>query len=324
MTCNRTLLGCFASGRHTPILLFVFSLLLMLSAFWLPASVLPAQLPMEPPYLEGVASRFVSALLYAVSAMVISTQKFFDRRVRWVGSLYLCMVAIMLFANGNSMLALSSLLFVLSLVVLFACQYSRNSVSLLFTAFMVLGSIIFVTPFALYLLPLYLVFCFFVNIFSLRGLLASILGLLTPFWLALGTEYVLSGNGVLANNVLVGLKGLFSFSASENSLLYIMLLAFALILMLPAVIKFIGSALPAKTFLRRRLSFIMVADAYLLLLCCFVGDVAVMFYFWHLPFLAVLAAYLFSGKETKLMNVYFIFINIVMVAIATQSLWLKQ
>ena len=324
MIYKRTLLGRFATGRFTPAILFVLSLLLMLSAFWLPASGVPVQLPKEPSFLGGVMPRLVSVLLYAFSAMIISAQTFFDRRVRWVGALYLCMVAVLLFANGNSILALSSLLVVLSLVILFACQHSANPIGLLYTAFMILGIITFVTPFVLYLVPLYLAYCFFVNIFSPRGLLASLLGLLTPFWLVLGTEYVLSGNGALADNVIAGINTAFSFSTGGKSLLSIILLAFALLLMLPAITTFIGSAFPAKPFLRRRLSFIMVADAYLLLLCCIVGDGAVLFYFWQLPCLAVLAAYLFSGKETKLMNVYFIFINIILVAIATQMLWLKQ
>ncbi|MBQ5889022.1 MAG: hypothetical protein IIW77_07095 [Bacteroidaceae bacterium] len=305
-------------------MLFAFSLLLMLSAFWFPASAVPVKLPQEPGFMGGLASRLVSLLLYAISAVAISAQTFFDRRVRWVGSLYLCMVAILLFANGNSVLALSSLLFVLSLVLMFACQHSPNSVGLQYTAFMILGFMVFVTPFALLLLPLYLVFCFFANVFSPRGFVASLLGLLTPFWLILGAEYVISENGTLADYITTGFADVFSITLACDSGMSLILLAFALLLLLPATTTFIGSASPAKPLLRRRLLFIMAADAYLLLLCCFVNDGAVLFYFWQLPCLAVLASYLFSGKETKLMNIYFIFINIIMVAIATEALWLKH
>ena len=209
MTCKKTLHGRFASGRFTPVLLFAFSLLLMLSAFWFPASVTHVQLPLEPSFMGGVAPRIVSVLLYAATAVVISALTFFDRRVRWIGALYLCMVSILLFANGNSILALSSLLVVLSLVMLFTCQYGINPVGLLYAAFMVLGFNAFVSPYALYLVPLFLAFCFYVNIFSPRGLVASLLGLLTPVWLILGTEYVFSGDGVLADYLVSGITAAF-------------------------------------------------------------------------------------------------------------------
>lgn len=325
MICKKTLHGRFVSGRFTPIRMLAFSLILMLMAFWFPASAVPVELPEDFSFLGVVTSRLVSILLYAASALLISDQIFFDKRVQWVGALYFCMVAILPFANGNGILALTSLLLVRSLVALFACnQYGANYIKLLYTVFMILGFMTFVTPFVLYLIPLYLVYCLFVNVFSVRLFLASLLGLLTPFWIILGTEYVFGGSGVLADSVLTGINAAFSLSVGGNSHLSIILLVFALMLMLPAVATFVRSAYPTKPHLRRRLSFIMVADAYLLLLYCFVGNGAMLFYFWQLPFLTVLATYLFSGKQTKRINLYFIVVNIVMLAIATQSLWLKR
>ena len=161
MTCKRTLHSRFASGRFTPVLLFTFSLLLMLSAFWYPASAVPVTLPAEPSFMGGLASRLLSTLFYAVSAILISGQDFFDRRVRWGGAFYMWMVAALPFVNGNSTLALSSLLSVLSFVILFVCQYKVNSMGLLYAAFIVLGFQLFVTPFAIFLIPLY----YFVRIF---------------------------------------------------------------------------------------------------------------------------------------------------------------
>ena len=120
MTCKRTLHSRFASGRFTSVLLFAFSLLLMLSAFWYPASAVPVQLPSEPSFMGGLASRLLSTIFYAVSAILISGQDFFDRRVRWVGAFYMWMVAVLPFVNGNSTLALSSFLSVLAFVILFA------------------------------------------------------------------------------------------------------------------------------------------------------------------------------------------------------------
>lgn len=324
MTCKRTLHSRFASGRFTPVLLFTFSLLLMLSAFWYPASAVPVTLPAEPSFMGGLASRLLSTIFYAVSAILISGQDFFDRRVRWVGAFYMWMVAALPFVNGNSTLALSSFLSVLSFVILFVCQYKVNSMGLLYAAFIVLGFQLFVTPFAIFLIPLYWVFCLFANIFSPRGFVASLLGLATPFWLLLGTEYVLSDCNVLSNYIYDSLAGIFRVSGNGSPTLFLILLGFALLLLLPSIVIFMGSASPAKPLLRRRLSFIMVADAYLLLLCCLWADGVFVFYSCSLFCQSIIASYIFSVKETKLIGVYFLFVNLIMVAIATQALWLKH
>ena len=324
MTCKRTLHSRFASGRFTPVLLFTFSLLLMLSAFWYPASAVPVTLPAEPSFMGGLASRLLSTLFYAVSAILISGQTFFDRRVRWVGAFYMWMVAVLPFVNGNSTLALSSLLSVLAFVILFACQYKVNSMGLIYASFLVLGFQLFVTPFAIFLIPLYWAFCLYANISSPRGFVASLLGLATPFWLLLGTEYVLSDCNVLSNYISDGLSGTFRVSGNGSPTLFLILLGFALLLLLPSIVTFMGSVSPAKPLLRRRLSFIMMADAYLLLLCCLWGDGVFVFYSCSLFCQSVIASYIFSVKETKLIGVYFLFVNLIMVAIATQALWLKH
>lgn len=324
MTCKRTLHSRFASGRFTSVLLFAFSLLLMLSAFWYPASAVPVQLPSEPSFMGGLASRLLSTIFYAVSAILISGQDFFDRRVRWVGAFYMWMVAVLPFVNGNSTLALSSFLSVLTFVILFACQYKVNSMGLIYASFLILGFQLFVTPFAIFLIPLYWAFCLYANISSPRGFVASLLGLATPFWLLLGTEYVLSDCNVLSNYISDSLAGIFRVSGNGSPTLFLILLGFALLLLLPSIVIFMGSASPAKPLLRRRLSFIMMADAYLLLLCCLWADGVFVFYSCSLFCQSIIASYIFSAKETRLIGVYFLFVNLIMVAIATQALWLKH
>ena len=105
---------------------------------------------------------------------------------------------------------------------------------------------------------------------------------------------------------------------------HLLVLLLVLAVLLPAVFAFVGSASPAKPLLRRRLTFVIVANIYLLLLFVIVDGGSGFFYICQLPFVAILASYLFAKKETRMSNVYMIFINIIMVAMATQSLWLMR
>ena len=316
--------GCFASSRYTSTVLFVLSLLVMLSAAWLPALGASVAQPALPAFLGAFSSRIVSALLYVFAAILLSRQTFFDRGVRWLGALYLWFVAVCTFVNGNPVIAFAALLFLISIILLLFCQYSVNPVGLLFASFLLLGVLTFVTPYSLFFIPLYLLCCLLTNIFSARGVAASLLGLITPFWLVIGTAYLFP----VVNDALMpffeNVSAIFSIAFSGVTLLHLLLIVLVLVVLIPSAVAFVGSASPAKPLLRRRISFVIVANIYLLLLFLVVAGGAGLFFMCQLPFVAILASYLFAKKETKLSNVYLIFINIIMVAVATQSLWVMH
>ena len=314
--------GSFASGRYTSTVLFVLSMLVIQAAHWLPATSVSILQPDVPEFMNGIVSRVVSVLIYFFSALLLSRQAFFDRGVRWKGARYLWIVAVSTFVNGNPTIAFSSLLFLLSIILLFLCQYSGNSVTPLYTSFFLLGVLSFVTPYSLYFIPLHLTFCSMANMLSARGVAASILGLVTPFWLVMGTMYVFPDANALIEPFANGVSQLFDVNFQNFTVLHLLLLLFVLIVLLPAIFTFVGSTSPAKPLLRRRISFMIVANVYLLLLFCIVTDASGLFYMCQLPCVAILASYLFAKKETKLSNMYFILVNLIMLAIATQSIWL--
>ena len=271
----------------------------------------------------GFPMHLLSLLLYVFAAVLLSRQTFFDRSVKWKGALYLWFAALSTFVNGDVSVAFASLLFMVSVMLLLFCQYSANPVGLFYTAFMLLGVLCFVTPYSLYLIPLYLLFCSITNTFSPRGVAASLLGLATPFWLVFGIVYVFPRVDVLLEPVIAGFVTVFDVNFLSFSLLNLLLLVFVLAVLLPAIYVFVGSASPSKPLLRRRLSFVIVANIYLLLLSGIIGGGAGFFYVCQLPFVAILASYLFAIKESKLSNVYFVLVNAMMLAIATHTLWLK-
>ena len=312
--------GSFASGRYTSTVLFVLSMLVMLAAYWLPE---PAVSFVVEASDGGFPMHLLSLLLYVFAAVLLSRQTFFDRSVKWKGALYLWFAALSTFVNGDVSVAFASLLFMVSVMLLLFCQYSANPVGLFYTAFMLLGVLCFVTPYSLYLIPLYLLFCSITNTFSPRGVAASLLGLATPFWLVFGIVYVFPRVDVLLEPVIAGFVTVFDVNFLSFSLLNLLLLVFVLAVLLPAIYVFVGSASPSKPLLRRRLSFVIVANIYLLLLSGIIGGGAGFFYVCQLPFVAILASYLFAIKESKLSNVYFVLVNAMMLAIATHTLWLK-
>ena len=314
--------GYFASGRYTSAVLFVLSMLVMVSAHWMPVSALP--IDGLPVLFSGFLSRAVALLLYLLSAVLLSRQTFFDREVKWKGALYMWFVAVSTFVNGNVTIALLSLVFLLSVILLLFCQYSPGPVGLLYASFMLLGLLAFISPYALYLIPLYLLFCSITNTLSSRGVAASFLGLLTPFWLVVGTAYVFPRANGIWDSFVTMLPAVADVDFAGLTFVHLLVLLLVLAVLLPAVFAFVGSASPAKPLLRRRLTFVIVANIYLLLLFVIVDGGSGFFYICQLPFVAILASYLFAKKETRLSNVYMIFINLIMVAMATQSLWLMR
>ena len=316
--------GSFANGRYTSTVLFVLSMLVLAATYWLPASVDALWQPQHPYFMSGAVSRMLSVLMYIPAALLLSRQTFFDRAVKWKGALYLWFVALSTFANGNATVAFAALFFLLSFVVLLFTQYATNTVGLLYTSFMLLGVLSFIVPHSLYFLPLYLLFCSMTNTLSVRGVAASLLGLLTPFWLVMGTAYVLPGVNVITESFMAALPAIFNVEFPSFSLPNMLLLIFELSVLLPAMFLFVGGTSPAKPLLRRRLSFITVAAVYLLLLCTIVSGGAQFFYACQLPFVAILASYVLARKETKLLNIYFVILNVLMIAIATSPLWLNS
>lgn len=101
-----------------------------------------------------------------------------------------------------------------------------------------------------------------------------------------------------------------------------LLLTFAdLTVLLPAAVLFAGSPVPGKPILRRRLEFLMLTCVWLMLLSWLYGNDFGLFYVWRLPAIAILASYILTLKVNKATNVYFVFINLLWLAVAAFSIW---
>ena len=103
----------------------------------------------------------------------------------------------------------------------------------------------------------------------------------------------------------------------------IAVLVMELMILLPFIVLFVSTRIPAKPILRRRILFVIVLDIYLMLLSWGYEDNFWIFYVWRLPALAVMVSYVFTAKQNKVMNIYFVFMNLVWISIAVLGLCLR-
>ena len=266
-------------------------------------------------------SSFLSLLFYIVSFFVLRSLDLFDTRLRFMPALFI-LLAVSLPLPDNSIHAFTLLLLMLAVAQLFRSQQYRFAERLLFSSFALLSCASLLQPQTLLLFVPFLAFMFYSNLFSIKRLLSAILGALMPFWFAFGVAYVSPSANVIVAPFMHSPGGFFSLADVEISSMLLLLAVLEALVYIPAIMKFTGSSIPAKPQLRRRMTFVITMNLYLLLLSVVASPSASLFYLWRVPGLAVLFSYVISFKFTKLTNIYFILLNLVLVAVAVYNLCL--
>lgn len=269
----------------------------------------------------GVLSEMVPMLCYVVVAVILGMLHLHERRISWLTPLLFFLAAMSLFIHNDVVSAVSAVLFIVVMAALLACQPGEDAEGSLFAAYALLGLLSLILPQLVFLLPLFVVYLFVANIFGPRRLLASMLGLLMPFWFLFGITYMWPGFSGYISGLDRILSCLAFLAAVELTPLRIVLLMTELGIILPAIAMFAGSSVPGKPFLRRRLLFIMITNTYLLLLSLLSAPNFEMLYAWRIPGTAVLSSYLFSLKVTRYSNIYFVLFFIFWLTIAVLSVW---
>lgn len=317
MTYSNNLQRKFVAGRFTPIVLLCASLCMWVGALFITTA------PVTGAALFGYEWLSVVAVLlcFVAAAALLGSFTLFERRVRWLPALFLWLASLSLFLHGHVAIAFSVLLMVVIVAQLFRCQVAGNQERMLYALFLAVGTATLLSPAFLLLSPLFVVASSAGSRLGAKKLLAMLLGFVTPFWLLFGTTYVFPSLDFLIESFLMTVKELFVVDFFSFSLFRVVMLLVELSVLLPSVAIFVGSSLPGKPLLRRRLVFIYSFYVYLLLLS-FVFDGYELFYALRLPWLAIMASYLFVFKINRLSNIYFIILNIAWLAIAPICVWL--
>lgn len=318
LTYSKYLQGRFVSGHFTTLVLlcaalcmwavslFVDKLSSAHDAFW---------------GLGGFLTAVVTLFCLVIAAVVLGSFNLFERRVRWLASLFLWLASASPFLSGNVTSAFSILFLLVIIAFMFHCQTCGILELMLYKMFFTVGIATLFFPSFLLLLPVFMFAPFAGNNFGFKKILAMFLGLLTPFWLLFGGVYVYPALEVLAMPFLTGLDGLFQINFSMPSMFGGFIFVSEMLVLFPFIFCFLGSSIPGKPTLRRRLVFILSLYVYLLLISIIFGNHE-LFFAWRLPLLTIMVSFVFSLKINRWSNIYFIFLNLIWLATVPLYIWL--
>ena len=325
MTCSRTLQGRFVLGRYTSLILLLLSVTVWTVGIF--TTISPAHVGW-PGYTFVVPGKFFSVALPLAShvaiAAMLGTFNVHERRINWFASLYIFLASVSVFINHDITASFSSLLFVLVMWQLFNCHQGATASGSVFTSFALLGLSSFILPQFIILIPMLVVYILMMNIRGTKCMAAGILGLMLPFWFLFGITYVWpEASGIMPS--VDEMVGMVDFpSLVRLTPLSALVLVMELGIMIPAILLFVRSSVPSKPHLRRKLLFLMIVNAYLLVLSFFSNPDYWLMYAWRLPGLAVMASYIFSFRVTRLSNIYFILVFIIWFVIAVLGIWANR
>lgn len=321
MIYKRSLQKKFVSGMYTPAVLMVVALALWGCNAFIVAPTGDSGTTFFGPLSGTYLSSFLTLFFYVVPFFVLRSLDLFENRLRFMPALFM-LFAVSFPLPNDCVHAFTLLLFMLAVAQIFRAQQCRFAERILFSSFALLACASLLQPQALLLFAPFLAFMFYSNLFSIKHMLSAMLGALMPFWFAFGIAYVFPSAKVLLAPFMTLSGGFFSFVDVEISYMLLLLAAFEALVYIPAIMKFTSSSIPAKPQLRRRMIFVITMNLYLLVLSALACQSASLFYLWRLPGLAILCSYVISFKFTKLTNLYFILLNIVVLAVAIYNLCL--
>ena len=211
-----------------------------------------------------------SCFLLAVYLMLLLNNenvlvRVYSRSVSSTYAILFCMaVSLMPSVSG----AIINLLIIVSLSLLYRCYQDKCSPGLTFYSFLCLGIASLVDIRIFLFLPVYWVtMMIFMYSFSLRTFMASLIGLVTPYWMT-GAWYLIWGGGQsLIIQHFSDLKNIeLSFSYSTIALPQMLLVGFILILFLIGAIHFIITSYQDKIRVRQIYYHFMLLAVYSTLL----------------------------------------------------------
>lgn len=312
----------FVTGRYSSIVLSVLSLLLWGIGAFLPYNVQEGTANAFFVSSIGVyACRALSLLLYVGVAFIINSFIILEERTPWMAGLLLWLAALLPPLQNNLAFAMALLVFVVAVALLLSCCYPDGIERRIYAVFFIYSLSVLLCPQFLYLAPLFIAYPIMTGVLGIKSFLSLLLGAVTPFWLLYGSAWVLPALSVAKEPFeqgLVHISDVWGVVPTTPSLLSFAIVE--LLIMLPALYFFFTTSSPSKPVMRKMLAFFMLANTYLWLLSWVCGD-SLLLFAWRLPGLALISAYLFTVKITKLSSIYFVLIYIMWLFVAAIGIW---
>ena len=323
MTYNKTLLGRFvATGYPVATMLFVSFLLWVAGALRGVGCAETLASAAGISFAGDTVARILSLVAFLATALVLNHIYIFERRVPFLMPLFLWFAAAFVFLHADYVASLSLVPFILTVAQLFYSCGEQGDVRSLFGAFAMLSfASLFLLQFAFLLLPL-LLFVALSRGNGAREFFVAILGVAAPFWLLFGTVFVFPQLDWLLLPLKIGWVNLVTPATITLSQPMYAVLAVEVLVWVMAVCFFFTSSSLAKPLLRRRLLFVILLNLFLWLLSWVVQQDFFLLLAWRLPGTAIMASYVFAAKVTRLTNIYFIVLNVLLIIISACCLWI--
>lgn len=309
------------TGRYTLAFLLVGAFMLWLSC-WLAGyeSIANCQLAVFHIDSEWLR-RLFSFSLYMVVALILNSFVIIEGRTPWLGGIMMWLTGLLFFLHDDLTLSLSLFMLVISVSLLFSCYQHEGVERHLFMAFMSLGTCFLILPQFIYMTPLFLLYPLMASTISFKGLMASLLGVFTPFWLYFGFMLAFSQFDAAQQAFLLRWNFVCPMTFIELSVYNMTLLLIEFSVMITAVVMFMRYSSPAKPLMRKMLLFFILMNLYLWGISMIKYQDFDLLTVWRLPGLAVMITYVFSFRITKPSNICFVLLNVMLVVLALLGLW---
>ena len=318
---SNSLQRLFITGRFTLTFLLAGAFLLWVASWlWDNTEVWNYSLPLPfvlPVWLE----RVVSFALYMGVALILNSFIIIEGRTPWLGGIMVWFTGLFISLQSDMAVPLSLLMSIVTLSILFSCHGSNGVERRIFVAFMSLGVCSLLFPQFAYMPPLFFLYLAMISVMSARGVMAAFLGAITPYWLYLGTTLVFSLYDTAWSHIVAGWNHISAIDFIDFSISETALYVLEIVIMIISTILFAEGYNPTKPLMRKTLKFFMLMNLYLLIIAVFKAQDNDMLMAWRLPGLAVMSAYIYSYKVTKLFNIYFVVLNIWWLMVAILKLW---
>ena len=312
--------GRFVSGRFTPLMLLVVSVLM-----WLVGVLFDRPVDDAGVYglqIGNVVSRCITFACFALATAMLSSWYVFDRRICWFLSLVFFLPSVSLFVHGSVESSLSLLFLLLVQSRLFSCNQGEDNRYALFMAFLLFGLTTMFFPACIMLLLPFIYYIMMLSLVRVKELLSIVLGVLTPYWFLFGIDYIFPEIMVPDKLQTASMAYVTSMTLQQPSLQNLLLVAVGLLVLVPFVLLFSKSATPGKPLLRKRLQYFAVLESYMLILSLLYSQDHLLYYIWSLPVIGIMLTYVFSLNITRFSKIYFIFMALVWLAMIPYSLCL--
>ncbi len=315
----------FVTGRYTAISLLVASLLLWLLGLFFSVDevVTSGQLIFSGLSISaGWVGYLLSFPIFVLVAYILNSLVILETRTPWLASLFLYLLSMNFYLHGNIQLAISLLFFIFSITMLSTCIVYDGVERRVYSIFLLIASSALIFPQFIYLIPIFFLYLFIAEIFKIKTLFAALLGFVTPFWLLFGSEYIYPKLNFITRYFISGVSELFVLHSNCSlTIAQILFMSIEMMLIIQSVWLLVATSNPAKPVMRRMLSLFVITNIYLWTLSWFVAHNYDMFLMWRLPGTALMLAYVITVKITKLSNIYFVILNVLLLLVAFFGLW---